>query len=171
MKMRRSGRSGPTVSALGLGFVAYSPWGRGLLTGQIRQFEDLAPNDYRRSSPRFQGANFVRNVEFVDRVGQIAAEKNCKPSQLALAWVLAQGADVLPIPGTKRRQYLEQNVAALEVQLLSDDLRRLDEVMPPGIAAGARYPTEGMHAVDKSPHEHHAGSPHCATIHHTGTAA
>jgi aryl-alcohol dehydrogenase-like predicted oxidoreductase len=134
---------------LGVGFVAYSPLGRGFLTGQIRKFEDLAPDDYRRSSPRFQGANFANNLELVNRVGQIAREKNCKPSQLALAWVLAQGADVLPIPGTKRRQYLEENVAALDVQLTPDDLRRLDEVMPPGIAAGTRYPTEGMHAVNR----------------------
>ncbi len=103
----------------------------------------------RRSSPRFQGANFANNLELVNRVGQIATEKNCKPSQLALAWVLAQGADVLPIPGTKRRTYLEENVAALDVQLTPDDLRRLDEVMPPGIAAGTRYPTEGMHAVNR----------------------
>ena len=138
-----------TCRELGVGFVAYSPLGRGFLTGQIRKFEDLAPDDYRRSSPRFQGANFANNLELVNRVGQIAREKNCKPSQLALAWVLAQGADVLPIPGTKRRQYLEENVAALDVQLTPDDLRRLDEVMPPGIAAGTRYPTEGMHAVNR----------------------
>jgi aryl-alcohol dehydrogenase-like predicted oxidoreductase len=138
-----------TCRELGVGFVAYSPLGRGFLTGQIRQFEDLAPDDYRRSSPRFQGANFVRNLELVKRVGQIATEKNCKPSQLALAWVLAQGADVLPIPGTKRRQYLEENVAALDVRLTADDLRRLDEVMPPGIAAGTRYPTEGMRAINR----------------------
>jgi aryl-alcohol dehydrogenase-like predicted oxidoreductase len=138
-----------TCRELGVGFVAYSPLGRGFLTGQIRKFEDLATDDYRRSSPRFQGANFANNLELVNRVGQIATEKNCKPSQLALAWVLAQGADVLPIPGTKRRQYLEENVAALDVQLTPDDLRRLDEVMPPGIAAGTRYPTEGMHAVNR----------------------
>jgi aryl-alcohol dehydrogenase-like predicted oxidoreductase len=138
-----------TCRELGVGFVAYSPLGRGFLTGQIRTFDDLAADDYRRFSPRFQGVNFAKNLELVNRVGQIAEEKNCKPSQLALAWVLAQGEDVVPIPGTKRRKYLEENAAALDVELSADDLRRLDEVMPPGIAAGMRYPTEGMQAVNR----------------------
>jgi aryl-alcohol dehydrogenase-like predicted oxidoreductase len=138
-----------TCRELGVGFVAYSPLGRGFLTGQIRKFDDLTADDYRRSSPRFQGANFANNLELVNRVELIAREKNCKPSQLALAWVLAQGADVVPIPGTKRRKYLEENAAALDIELSGDDLRRLDQVMPHGIAAGTRYPKEGMQAVNR----------------------
>jgi aryl-alcohol dehydrogenase-like predicted oxidoreductase len=138
-----------TCRELGVGFVAYSPLGRGFLTGQIRKFDDLAADDYRRSSPRFQGANFANNLELVNRVELIAREKNCKPSQLALAWVLAQGADVVPIPGTKRRKYLEENAAALDIELSADDLRRLDQVMPHGIAAGTRYSKEGMQAVNR----------------------
>jgi aryl-alcohol dehydrogenase-like predicted oxidoreductase len=138
-----------TCRELGVGFVAYSPLGRGFLTGQIRTFDDLAADDYRRSSPRFQGANFAKNLELVNRVGQIAEEKGCTPSQLALAWVLAQGEDVVPIPGTKRRKYLEENAAALDIALSADDLRRLDEHMPQGIAAGTRYPKEGMQAVNR----------------------
>lgn len=128
---------------LGIGLVAYSPLGRGFLTGQIKKFEDLAADDYRRGSPRFQGANFDKNMELVRRVEQIAAEKKCKPSQLALAWVLAQGNDIVPIPGTKRRKYLEENVAGVEVQLTPGDIQRLDEVFPRSAAAGARY-TEAM---------------------------
>ena len=134
---------------LGVGFVAYSPLGRGFLTGQITKFDDLAADDYRRFSPRFQGANFAKNLEVVRRVVEMAEEKRCKPSQLALAWVLAQGEDIVPIPGTKRQRYLEENAAALDVKLTSEELRRLDEVLPRGIAAGTRYPEEMMRAVNR----------------------
>jgi aryl-alcohol dehydrogenase-like predicted oxidoreductase len=137
----------PTCRALGIGFVAYSPLGRGFLTGQIRRFEDLARDDYRRMTPRFQGDNFVKNLDLVRRVEEIAAEKGCRPSQLALAWVLAQGTDIVPIPGTKRRTYLEENVGALEVRLDVGDLARIDEVMPPGAAAGLRYPEPMMRSI------------------------
>jgi aryl-alcohol dehydrogenase-like predicted oxidoreductase len=133
---------------LGIGFVAYSPLGRGFLTGQIRRFEDLAADDYRRFAPRFQGENFARNLDLVERVGALARDKGCTPGQLALAWVLAQGRDVVPIPGTKRRAYLEENVGALAVQLTADDLRRLDEVAPRGAAAGPRYPEAMMAFVN-----------------------
>src|SRR5437899_452053 len=139
----------PTCRELGLGFVAYSPLGRGFLTGQIKRFEDLAADDYRRFSPRFQGENFQKNLDLVRRVEEIAAEKKCKPSQLALAWVLAQGEDIVPIPGTKRRKYLEENVGALTVKLTEDDLRRIGEVIPQGAAAGLRYPQEMMRAVNR----------------------
>src|ERR1700730_2523546 len=139
----------PTCRELGIGFVAYSPLGRGFLTGQIRRPEDLPADDYRRVSPRFQGENFEKNLDLVHRVEEIAKEKGSKPSQLALAWVLAQGEDIVPIPGTKRRKYLEENVAALEVQLSSDDLRRLAEVFPQGAAAGLRYPENMMKAVNQ----------------------
>jgi len=139
----------PTCRELGIGFVAYSPLGRGFLTGQIRRPEDLLADDYRRVSPRFQGENFEKNLDLVHRVEEIAKEKGSKPSQLALAWVLAQGEDIVPIPGTKRRKYLEENVAALEVQLSSDDLRRLAEVFPQGAAAGLRYPENMMKAVNQ----------------------
>lgn len=138
-----------TCRELGIGFVAYSPLGRGFLTGQIKRFEDLAADDYRRISPRFQGENFQRNLDLVRRVEEIAAQKKCRPSQLALAWVLAQGTDVIPIPGTKRRKFLEENVAALEVSLTADDLRQLDELMPLGSAAGARYPESMMKAIGR----------------------
>src|SRR5262245_33545969 len=129
-----------TCRELGIGFVPYSPLGRGFLTGEIRRFEDLAEDDYRRFSPRFQGENFQKNLDLVARVQAIAKEKGCSAAQLALAWVLAQGKDVAPIPGTKRRKYLEENVAALDVKLTADDLRRIDEVAPAGAAAGPRYP-------------------------------
>jgi len=138
----------PTCRELGIGFVAYSPLGRGFLTGQFRTFEDLPADDYRRFSPRFQGENFQRNLDLVKRVEEIAREKNCQPSQLALAWVLAQGGDIVPIPGTKRRKYLEENVGALEVELNADDLRRLDEVFPFGAASGQRYPEQMMALVN-----------------------
>ena len=138
----------PTCRALGIGFVAYSPLGRGFLTGQIKK-DQLADTDYRRNSPRFQGDNFTRNMELVARVEAIAKAKRCKPSQLALAWVLAQGDDIVPIPGTKRRSYLEENVGSLELELTVSELQRLDELMPQGIAAGPRYPEEMMKAVNQ----------------------
>jgi aryl-alcohol dehydrogenase-like predicted oxidoreductase len=138
----------PTCRDLGIGFVAYSPLGRGFLTGKLKP-ADLAPDDFRRTVPRFRGENFDRNAELVSRVEAMAKEKNCKPAQLALAWVLAQGDDIVPIPGTKRRSYLEENVATLAIRLLNDDLARLDELMPQGVAAGLRYPDEMMKAVNQ----------------------
>jgi aryl-alcohol dehydrogenase-like predicted oxidoreductase len=134
---------------LGVGFVPYSPLGRGFLTGQLKRFEDLATDDYRRSSPRFQGENFQKNLDLVKHIEEIAKSKGCTPAQLALAWVLAQGDDLIPIPGTKRRQYLEENVGALDVTLSADDLRRIDEVAPKGVAAGLRYPEAMMAAVGR----------------------
>jgi len=133
-----------TTRELGIAFVAYSPLGRGFLTGQIRKFEDLGPDDYRRNSPRFQGENFRRNIDLVARVESIAREKNCTSGQLALAWLLAQGKDIIPIPGTKRRKYLEENAGALSVKLSPNDLRRIDEVAPKGAVAGPRYPETMM---------------------------
>ena len=129
-----------TCRELGIGFVPYSPLGRGFLTGEIRRFEDLADDDYRRFSPRFQGENFQKNLDLVAQVQAIAKEKGCTAAQLALAWVMAQGKDLVPIPGTKRRKYLEENLAALGVELSAGDLRRIDEVAPAGAAAGPRYP-------------------------------
>jgi aryl-alcohol dehydrogenase-like predicted oxidoreductase len=134
---------------LGVGFVAYSPLGRGFLTGQFKRFEDLAEDDYRRHSPRFQGENFQKNLDLVGRIEEIAREKNCTAAQLALAWVMAQGPDIVPIPGTKRRKYLEENLGALDVKLSDDDLRRIDEVAPAGAAAGTRYPEAMMSAVNR----------------------
>jgi aryl-alcohol dehydrogenase-like predicted oxidoreductase len=133
---------------LGTGFVAYSPLGRGFLSGQFTRFEDFPEDDYRRSSPRFQGENFQRNLDLVHRVEEIAKEKGSKPAQLALAWVLAQDENIVPIPGTKRRKYLEENVAALEVKLSQEDLRRIDEIFPSGAAAGDRYPEHMMSIVN-----------------------
>jgi len=130
----------PTVRELGIGFVAYSPLGRGFLTGQIQSFEDLPEDDYRRGSPRFQGENFEKNLELVDKVREIADEMGAAPSQLALAWLFYQGEDVVPIPGTKRRKYLEENAAAAEIELTDEDLARIDEAAPKGVAAGDRYP-------------------------------
>ena len=129
-----------TVRELGIGFVAYSPIGRGFLSGEIRTVDDLAPDDFRRNNPRFQGENLTKNLELVDKVREIAAEKGVTATQLALAWVLAQGEDVVPIPGTKRVRYLEENTAAAEVELDKDDLQRLAEVAPVGVTAGDRYP-------------------------------
>jgi aryl-alcohol dehydrogenase-like predicted oxidoreductase len=137
-----------TVRELGIAFVAYSPLGRGFLTGQIKRPEDLAPDDWRRTNPRFQGENFQRNLELVRRVEEIAKEKRSTASQLALAWVLAQGDDIIPIPGTKRRAYLEQNAAAIDFKLTSRDLKRLDEVAPQGVASGLRYAEELMSWVN-----------------------
>jgi aryl-alcohol dehydrogenase-like predicted oxidoreductase len=139
----------PTCRELGIGFVAYSPLGRGFLTGQFQRFDDLPVDDYRRSSPRFQGNNFQRNLDLVRRVEQIATEKGCTPSQLALAWVLAQGDDIAPIPGTKRRKYLEDNVGAINMRLSADDLRRIEEVFPSGAASGERYPEQMMQLVNQ----------------------
>lgn len=139
----------PLCRELGIGFVAYSPLGRGFLTGQITRFEDLAEDDYRRHSPRFQGENFQRNLDLVRQIEAVAAEKRCRPSQLALAWVLAQGADIVPIFGTKRRTYLEENLAAHSVSLTTSDLKRLSNAVPHGVAAGARYPEAMMHMVNR----------------------
>lgn len=134
---------------LGIGFVAYSPLGRGFLTGRFRSFDDLPQNDFRRSSPRFQGDNFRKNIEMVHQVEQMAAEKGCTPAQLALAWVLARGEDIVPIPGTKHSRYVEQNVAALDVEITPGDLERIDEIAPKGAAAGARYAEAGMATVNR----------------------
>jgi aryl-alcohol dehydrogenase-like predicted oxidoreductase len=138
----------PTCQELSIGFVAYSPIGRGFLTGRFKAFEDLPAGDWRRSNPRFQGANFQKNLDLVARVEQIALEKGCTPSQLALAWLLAQGPDIVPIPGTKHRAFLEENVRATDVKLTAADLRRLAEVAPKGVAAGERYAEGGMRTVN-----------------------
>jgi aryl-alcohol dehydrogenase-like predicted oxidoreductase len=137
-----------TTRELGIAFVAYSPLGRGFLTGQIKRFEDLPDDDYRRHSPRFQGENFQKNLDLVARVELLAKEKKCTPGQLALAWLLAQGDDIIPIPGTKRRKYLEENVGALNVTLSAGDIRRIDEVAPKGVASGPRYPETMMQMVN-----------------------
>ena len=137
-----------TVRELGIGFVAYSPLGRGFLTGQIKSIEDLAADDYRRYSPRFQGDNFTRNLDLVARVTEMARAKGVTAGQLALAWVLAQGEDIVPIPGTKRRSYLEENAAASDIELTSSDLAELNELAPKGVAAGMRYPEAMMRFVD-----------------------
>jgi aryl-alcohol dehydrogenase-like predicted oxidoreductase len=138
-----------TVRELGIGFVAYSPLGRGFLTGRYRSVDDFEPDDYRRNSPRFQGANFQKNLDIVKEIDAMAREKQCTTSQLALAWVLAQGEDIVPIPGTKQRKYLEENVRALEIALTREDLARLDRVLPSGRAAGDRYPAPGMRALNR----------------------
>ena len=138
----------PTVRELGIGFVPYSPLGRGFLTGRFRSPEDFEPGDFRRMNPRFQGENFARNLVLLDEVNAMARAKGCTPSQLALAWVLAQGDDIAPIPGTKHRKYLEENVAAVDVALTAADLERIDRALPPGMAAGTRYPEPGMRAVN-----------------------
>jgi aryl-alcohol dehydrogenase-like predicted oxidoreductase len=127
------------VRELGIGFVAYSPLGRGFLSGQIRSLEDFAEDDFRRTNPRFQGENFARNLELVERVQSIADEKGVAASQLALAWVLSRGDDVVPIPGTKRRRYLEENVAAVEVELTPAEIDDIESVFPKGASAGERY--------------------------------
>ena len=137
-----------TCRRLGVGFVPYSPLGRGFLTGAITKPEDFAADDYRRHTPRFQGENFAKNLELVHKVVEIAAGIGCTPGQLALAWVLAQGDDLVPIPGTKRRSYLEENVAALDVVLTTSQLADLDAVFPAGVAAGTRYPEAMMKALD-----------------------
>lgn len=138
----------PACRELGIGFVCYSPLGRGFLTGQIKKFDDLAEDDFRRYSPRFQGENFQKNLQLVDRIQVIAQEKNCKASQLALAWLLAQGKDIVPIPGTKRITYLEENLGAVDIRLTEEDLKRINEVMLNGAASGERYPEDGMKKVN-----------------------
>ena len=139
----------PAVRELGIGFVAYSPLGRGFLTGRIASIDDLEADDYRRGSPRFQGENFARNLRLVDAIRELAAHKGCTASQLALAWVLAQGDDIVPIPGTKRRAFLDENVGALDVVLSGDDLAAIDAVLPFGAAAGDRYAAKPMLAVNR----------------------
>lgn len=139
----------PTCRELGVGFVAYSPLGRGFLAGQIKRFEDLASDDYRRNSPRFQGDNFNRNLALVRRIEEMAHRKGCTASQLALAWVLSQGPDVVPIPGTKHRKYLEENVAAMQLRLSKADLTKIEEVAPKGAVAGLRYPEHIMQLVGR----------------------
>ncbi len=139
----------PVCRELGIGFVPYSPLGRGFLTGKVTRSEDLPRDDYRRSSPRFQGDNLRRNFELVRRLEELAREKRCSAAQLALAWVLAQGEDIVPIPGTKRRKYLQENVGALDVVLTSEDLARINEALPAGAVAGARYPDAAMALVER----------------------
>jgi aryl-alcohol dehydrogenase-like predicted oxidoreductase len=137
-----------TVRELGIGFVAYSPLGRGFLTGQLRRFEDFAPDDYRRMSPRFQGQNFAKNLELVERIGEMARERGCTASQLALAWVMAQGEDIVPIPGTKRLKYLEENAQAAAIQLTQADLGRIEAIFPKDAAAGHRYPESARYLLN-----------------------
>ena len=137
----------PVCRELGIGFVPYSPLGRGFLTGQFKSPDDLPEDDYRRHSPRFQGEAFGRNLDLVRAIEEMAQAKGCTPAQLALAWVLAQGDDIVPIPGTKRRTYLDDNLGALDVTLSDDDLRQIDKVLPPGAASGERYPS--MATIDR----------------------
>ena len=139
----------PTCRELGVGLVPYSPLGRGFLTGQIRHFEDFEPNDYRRSSPRFQGENFQKNLDLVARLEDMAAARGCAPSQLALAWVLGQGGDIVPIPGTKHRTRLDENLGALEQVLCPGEIQELNSLFPPGAAVGTRYPEAMMHMVNR----------------------
>jgi aryl-alcohol dehydrogenase-like predicted oxidoreductase len=138
-----------TSRELGIGFVPYSPLGRGFLSGQLKKFEDLAEDDYRRNSPRFQGENFNKNLQLVRKVEEIAAQKGVATSQLALAWVLAQGQDIVPIPGTKHRKYLEQNAAATEIILSQEELAEIEDIFPPNAASGARYPEAMMASVNR----------------------
>jgi len=138
-----------TVRELGIGFVPYSPLGRGFLTGQIKRIDDLEADDYRRNSPRFQGENFQKNLDLVREIEEMARAKQCTAAQLALAWVLAQGEDVVPIPGTKRPKLLEENVGALDIELAQADLDRLDQILPPGAAAGTRYAAPQMQSLNR----------------------
>ena len=138
----------PLCRELGIGFVAYSPLGRGFLTGRFRTFEDLPEEDYRRNSPRFQGENFQKNLDLVEQVEEIAKRKRCSPAQLALAWLLALGEDIVPIPGTKQRRYLEENIRSLEIELTPADLEQIEEVAPKGAAAGDRYHEAGMKTIN-----------------------
>jgi aryl-alcohol dehydrogenase-like predicted oxidoreductase len=139
----------PTVRELGIGFVAYSPLGRGFLTGQFKTIDDLPADDYRRNAPRFQGENFHKNLELVKKIEQMATAKGCTPSQLALAWVLAQGDDIVPIPGTKRIKYLDDNLGAVNVRLTAEELAQIDAILPAGAASGERYPAQAMQAIDR----------------------
>jgi aryl-alcohol dehydrogenase-like predicted oxidoreductase len=139
----------PTVRELGIGYVAYSPLGRGFLTGQFKSPDDFLERDFRKNHPRFQGENFEKNLDLVKEVETMAEEKGCTTAQLALAWVLAQGDDIVPIPGTKHVKYLDQNIGALDVKLSENDLKRLDEILPPGAAAGQRYHERGMETVNR----------------------
>jgi aryl-alcohol dehydrogenase-like predicted oxidoreductase len=139
----------PACRELGVGFVAYSPLGRGFLTGRFRKPADLPEDDRRRQFPRFREENFRQNMRLVERVREVAAEKGCQPSQLALAWVLAQGKDVVPIPGTKRRSYLEENVGAAEVELSGEDLARIEDVLSGEAVAGERYPEQAMGSLNR----------------------
>lgn len=138
-----------TCRELGVGFVAYSPLGRGFLTGRWQSPDDLPPDDWRRQNPRFQGENFRRNLEIVERLGAIAARRRCTPAQIAIAWLLAQGDDIVPIPGSKRRERLEENAAAVAVALTPDELREIDTLIPPGMAAGTRYPEGAMRTLNR----------------------
>ncbi|HWJ29359.1 MAG TPA: aldo/keto reductase, partial [Flavisolibacter sp.] len=133
---------------LGVGFVPYSPLGRGFLTGAFKKFEDLAPDDYRRNSPRFQGDNFQKNLDLVKKIEEMATQKGCTASQLALAWLLAQGDDIVPIPGTKKRKYLEENVGALDIRFSKKELDQIEAIAPKGVAAGERYTQPGMANVN-----------------------
>jgi aryl-alcohol dehydrogenase-like predicted oxidoreductase len=139
----------PTVRELGIGYVAYSPLGRGFLSGRFKSPDDFPDDDFRKFHPRFQGENFEKNVQLVREVEKMAAEKGCTAAQLALAWVLAEGDDIVPIPGTKHIRYLDENIGALDVKLTAEDLKRLDEILPPGAAAGARYHERGMETVNR----------------------
>jgi aryl-alcohol dehydrogenase-like predicted oxidoreductase len=139
----------PTVRELGIAFVAYSPLGRGFLTGAFKTIDDLPADDFRRNSPRFQGENFAKNLELVAKIKQLAVAKGCTPSQLALAWVLAQGPDIVPIPGTKRSKYLDENLAAAQIKFSSDELAQIDAILPSGSAAGERYAPRGMQNVNR----------------------
>ena len=134
----------PVCRELGIGFVSYCPLGRGFLTGRFQAPEDLPEDDFRKRSPRFQGENFHKNLNLVNCIKEMAARKHCQPSQLAIAWVLAQGKDIVPIPGTKRRKYLEENVAAAKIELTPEDLKNIEEIAPKGVAAGLRYPEHVM---------------------------
>ncbi len=139
----------PTLRELGIGFVPYSPLGRGFLTGQIKTIDDLDADDYRRLSPRFQGENFRKNLELVRKIDKLAQKKGCTSAQLALAWVLAQGEDIVPIPGTKRIKLLEENIAALDVQLTQSDFEQINKILPVGVAAGTRYAAPQMQALNR----------------------
>jgi aryl-alcohol dehydrogenase-like predicted oxidoreductase len=139
----------PTVRELGIGYVAYSPLGRGFLTGQFKSPDDFPEGDFRKNHPRFQGENFEKNLQLVREIEQMAEQKGCTTAQLALAWVLAQGDDIVPIPGTKHVKYLDQNIGALDVEISDDEIRKLDQILPPGAAAGERYHAQGMAAVHR----------------------
>src|SRR5207302_9535934 len=139
----------PAVRELGIGFVAYSPLGRGFLTGRFKKIEDLPADDYRRNAPRFQGENFRKNLELVKKIEHMATTKRCTPSQLALAWVLAQGKDIVPIPGTKQVKYLDDNLGAVNVRLTADDLAQLDAILSADAVSGPRYHAQAMHAIDR----------------------